>query len=156
MSTRPPTSPGLRRSLAWDLDQLAEAELRRRYAEMADFAEGLLEMGVPVPACWYYHRHLVHRFAAVMAWHERAYRTSSESRNPETGETRVTPGAHAREAAEWWASSWGLAGLVTAWGELECVRRGEGRSHTVDKRQVSTPALEDVVEAHVASLRSRR
>lgn len=151
-----PASPRPRPPLAWDLDQLSEGELRRRYAEMADFATRLLEMGVSVPACWYYHRHLVHRFAAVMAWRERAYRTSSESRDPETGETRVTPGAHAREAAEWWASIWGLAGLVTAWGELECVRRGEGRSHTVDKRQVPTPALEEVVEAHLASLRSWR
>lgn len=157
----PPTTPAPRAKapLAWDLDRLGERELRTQYGAMAVFAEQLQAMGVTVPPCWYFHRHLVHRFAAVMAWRDRAHRTSTETTDPETGERRVGPGAPAKEAAEWWASNLGLAGLVATWSELECVARAAGgpTSHPgPDGRPARTPELEDVVEAHVAYLRSLR
>jgi len=148
VSTSPP--PG-RPPLPWDLDRLPEPELRQRYAELREWTEQLLAMGLEVPGCWYYHRHLVHRMAAVMAARERAYRTRTETADRPGGEVTVVPGAIAREAAEWWSASWGLAGLLSAWADLPCKA---GRTHTIGSRSVETPSMEDVVDTHIAFLRA--
>jgi hypothetical protein len=115
--------------LPWDLDRLP--------AEILEAAS--------VPGCWYLHRHLVHRLAAVMWWRAAAYQPPTEG---EDGKLR--PGARAKDAADWWASSTGLAGWLAAFRELACKGRPSGHR---DDSSIDDPAssFRKAVATHVRS-----
>ena len=84
----------------WDLEHCPAPQLAQLYADLRAFVSWLEEQGVDAPACWYTHGWLVHRLAALQAWRSLAY----------------APGAHPRDAADWWAA--GLAGLQRDWEPL--------------------------------------
>jgi hypothetical protein len=98
----------------WDLDQLSAELLQATYRDLERFVAWLRSVGVEVPACWYVHPWSVHRLAAVMHWHREL-------------------GGRAREAAEWWASSWGL----------------------LRDRPEPTPSLDEAIARHCEEARRR-
>jgi hypothetical protein len=110
----------------WDLDRLAPELLEATYRELERFVDWLRSVGIEVPACWYVHPWSVHRLAAVMHW-------------------RRELGTRAREAAEWWASSWGLQGLRDAWRREDLFKHGE--HHFETGRQEPTPSLDEVIRS---------
>jgi hypothetical protein len=122
----------------WDLDQLPPELLAPAYRDLERFVAWLRSTGIAVPTCWYVHRWSVHRLAVVMHW-----------RSEVTG-----CGRPAREAAEWWASIWGLQGLRDAWTREGLFDHGE--KHFESGREEPTPSLETVVEHHVEEVRRLR
>ncbi len=84
----------------WDLERCPAGQLTQGYADLQAVVSWLQEQDVGVPACWYTHGWLVHRLAALKAWRTLAY----------------GPGAHPRDAADWWAV--GLAALQRDWEPL--------------------------------------
>ena len=62
--------------------------------------------------------------------------------DPETGKERIDPAASARDAAEWFASPWGLAGMRDVWRQKGCKA---GRDIHGDE---PTPSLEQVIRQH--------
>jgi hypothetical protein len=136
--------------LPWDLDRLPAKALEAAYTDCAEFVAWLRGAGVDVPACWHLHRHLVHRLAAVMWWRAAAYQPPSEG---EDGKLR--PGAPASAAADWWASSTGLAGWLAAFRDLPCKGRPSG--HREDGALDDPVAsLRDSVVTHLRSLGKAR
>ena len=134
----------------WDLDRLSEKRLRAVYSALRNFAALLLEWGEQVPSCWYAPGHQVPRFAAVMYWYERVTRPRKVVLDPETGKERIDPAANARDAAEWHASPWGLAGMREVWRQLGCKAGRE--VHGEDP----TPSLEQVIHEHALCNARRR
>ncbi|MGH7750823.1 MAG: hypothetical protein ACREQ5_39545 [Candidatus Dormibacteria bacterium] len=124
----------------WDLDELPPELLEVAYREMAEFVAWLRRIGYEqrIPDCWYFHRHLVYRLAAVMHWHREIYGTPRSS----------------REAAEWWSSLWGLPGILDAWKEA-LQHRGSHFSAS-GQGQEPTPSMERVVELHAQEYTARR
>jgi hypothetical protein len=125
--------------LPWDLDRLPAEALEGAYRQLDAFVGWLRECGCTVPDCWYAHRHLVHRLAALVWWRAVSYQPSAT--DPATGAT--TPGAGPKDAAEWWASTWGVAGWLRSFGDLPCKGRPAGH------RDQPLPSLDDAVAAHV-------
>jgi len=123
------------RTDAWDLDRPPPELLAPTYHQLERFAAWLDAMGVRVPACWYVHRWSAERLAVVMHWR------------------RELSGRPAREAAEWWASIWGLQGLRDAWVRERLFDHGE--RHFESGREEPTPSLETVIERHVEEARRR-
>jgi hypothetical protein len=70
---------------------------------MAAIVDNWRSMGIEVPDCWWFHEHLARRLAAVIGWYIEAHDTKTGT---------------ARAAAEWWASTWGLAGLQDEWAKI--------------------------------------
>ena len=126
----------------WDLDRLSEKRLRAVYTALQSFAARLLEWGEEVPSCWYAPGHQVHRFAALLYWFERVNRPRTLVLDPETGKERIDPAASARDAAEWFASPWGLTGMRDVWRQKGCKA---GRDVHGDE---PTPSLEQVIRQH--------
>ena len=126
----------------WELDRLPREALEATYTQLADFVAWLEETGLHVPECWYAHRHLVHRLAAIMWWRLEAH---SESTTP-----RGTVPPRARDAAEWWSSSYSITGWLAAFKALACKGRPGGH------RDTPVPPFDDVVKAHVTSLDAGR
>jgi hypothetical protein len=118
----------------WDLDRLPAELLEATYRDLDRFVAWLRSLGIEVPACWYVHPWSVHRLAAVMHW-------------------RRELGARAREAAEWWASSWGLQGLRDAWRREDLFRHGD--HHFETGRQEPTPSLDEVIHRRTEEVRRR-
>ena len=122
----------------WDLDLLFPEEyLEREYHRMEEFARWLRSAGIEVPGCWYVHRWSAYRLAALMHWHEQVY----------------GGGQLARDAAEWWSSSWGLQGLRDAWQQADLFKHGD--RHYESGKEEPTPTLDEVIRRHAGENRIR-
>ena len=119
----------------WDLDRLSPELLEAAYRELERFVVWLRSVGIEVPDCWHYHPWSVHRLAALYHWREQL------------------AGRSAREAAEWWASSWGLQGLRDAWRREELFRHGT--RHFDTGKEEPTPTLDETIHRHVEEVRRR-
>jgi hypothetical protein len=150
-------------AVPWDLDSLTERRLRTAYEEMERFAWQIRSWGIVVPVCWHAVDHQVHRLCSVMWWYERVTRPQPVVQTLDTPPKRiVTPEADPRSAAEWWASPWGLAGMVEVWRpchegmpqhSVTVWDPATGRART---EKVPTPTLEESIAAHAARNRARR
>jgi hypothetical protein len=119
----------------WDLDHLSADLVEAAYRDLERFVAWLRSTGIDVPGCWYVHRWSVHRLAAVMRWRQEL------------------AGRPAREAAEWWASSWGLQGLRDAWRREGLFQHGD--RHYDTGKEEPTPSLDEVIH-HAADEAGRR
>jgi hypothetical protein len=124
-----------RHALAWDIDLLAEDDVHRRFEALSSFATWLQECDIPVPACWYTHGWVVRRLAALASWQEAAY----------------APGAHPREAADWWLV--GVEALRHDWAELLAHRGKHVPSDSPLDHPQPVPSLDETIES---ILRERR
>jgi hypothetical protein len=147
-----------RAAVPWDLDSLTEARLRTAYQEMEGFAWQIRSWGIVVPTCWHVVGHQVHRFCAVMWWYERVTRPQLVVQTLDTPPKRmVTPEADPRNAAEWWASPWGLAGMVEVWRPCHegmpqhSVTLWDPRTGRARTDKVPTATLEESIAAHAAA-----
>jgi hypothetical protein len=134
---QPQTPPPL-----WELDRLPREALEVTYTQLADFVAWLEDTGLDMPGCWLAHRHLVHRLAAIMWWRAEAH--------SETATPKGTVPPRARDAAEWWASSYSITGWLDAASRLPC----KGQVLSAWHRERPAPTLDEAVTAHVASLRA--
>lgn len=132
----------------WELDRLPREALEATYSQLVDFVDWLRTMGLRVPPCWYLHRHLVHRLAAIAWWRVQAYQDTTSPKG------EAVP-AEPQDAAQWWASPSGLDGWLRLCQDDrigEC--QGEMTWHS--PKGGPDPTLEDAVRQHLAAVTPQR
>lgn len=121
----------------WDLEHCTAPQLAQRYADLLGLVSWLGEQDLDVPACWYAHGWVVSRLAAIQAWRTVAY----------------GPGAHPRDAADWWAL--GLAPLLRDWEPLLAHQGKHPPPDAPWDDPVPLPEFSEFVKAQVAARAQR-
>ena len=127
-------TPG-RAAVPWDLTSLDAGLVVEAMADLRDFVDDLIDAGIDVPCCWYVHRWVRDRLAALSHWRREEY------------------GASPRSAAEWW--SHGLGPLLRDWESL--LVHGSLHPDPVSPygTLVPLPSFDDVVAELAAAVGSR-